>query len=87
MLLDSCSHHDVLLSISYWPRNLVALQARAEASSSSSAAVIDVTKFGLFKVLGKGTLPEQPVLVKARFVSKHAEKKIKEAGGAVQLVA
>ena len=63
------------------------MQARQEASSGSGAAEIDVTKFGLFKVLGKGRLPYQPVLVKARFVSKHAEKKIKEVGGAVQLVA
>ena len=38
-------------------------------------------------MLGKGALPEQPVLVRAKFFSKLAEKKIKEAGGAVQLVA
>lgn len=49
--------------------------------------MIDVTKFGIFKVLGKGQLPEQPLLVKAKFVSKLAERKIKEVGGAVQLVA
>lgn len=64
------------------------LQAReAAAKKSSEALVIDVTKYGIFKVLGKGTLPEQPVLVRAKFFSKLAEKKIKEAGGAVQLVA
>ena len=39
------------------------------------------------KVLGKGQLPEQPVVVRARFVSKLAEWKIKEVGGVVQLVA
>lgn len=66
---------------------VVVVQSRAEAASGSGAAVIDVTKFGVFKVLGKGRLPEQPVVVKARFVSKSAEKKIKEVGGAVQLVA
>ena len=65
----------------------LATQARKEAENSSSAPVIDVTKHGIFKVLGKGSLPEQPVLVRAKFVSKLAEKKIKEAGGAVQLVA
>lgn len=32
-------------------------------------------------------LPSVPVIVKARYVSKLAEKKIKEAGGAVELVA
>ncbi len=45
------------------------------------APVIDVTKSGYFKVLGKGALPKVPVIVKARFFSKLAEKKIKEAGG------
>ena len=49
--------------------------------------MIDVTKHGIFKVLGKGVLPEQPVLVKAKFVSKLAEQKIREVGGAVELVA
>eukprot|EP00775_Hariotina_reticulata_P003648 gene3648-3909_t len=58
---------------------LVGEEARESAAKdSSSAPVIDVTKFGLFKVLGKGQLPEQPVVVKAKFFSKLAEKKIKE---------
>ncbi|CBI34865.3 unnamed protein product, partial [Vitis vinifera] len=44
--------------------------------------------FGYFKVLGKGALPSsQPIVVKAKLVSKIAEKKIKEAGGAVVLTA
>jgi large subunit ribosomal protein L27Ae len=38
-------------------------------------------------VLGKGQLPSQPVVIKAKFVSKLAERKIKEVGGAVVLVA
>ena len=63
-------------------------QAREKAAESSGKAlVIDVTKHGIFKVLGKGVLPEQPVLVKAKFVSKLAEQKIRDAGGAVELVA
>lgn len=50
--------------------------------------MIDVGQFGYFKVLGKGMLPEgKPVVVKAKLVSKTAEKKIKEAGGAVVLTA
>ncbi len=66
----------------------MAVQAREEAAKNKKeAAVIDVTKYGIFKVLGKGHLPEQPVLVKAKFFSKLAEQKIKEVGGAVQLVA
>ncbi len=42
---------------------------------------------GYFKVLGKGHLPKQPVIVKAKFFSKLAEEKIKQAGGACVLVA
>ena len=49
--------------------------------------VIDVTKAGYFKVLGKGFLPSQPVVVKAKFFSKKAEKKIKAVGGACVLTA
>ena len=33
-----------------------------------------------------GRLPDVPVIVKARYVSKVAEKKIKAAGGVVELV-
>lgn len=62
--------------------------ARAEAAAdAANAAVIDVTQHGIFKVLGKGQLPNIPVIVKAKFVSKTAEAKIKAVGGAVQLVA
>ena len=39
------------------------------------------------QVLGKGELPNQPVVVRAKFVSKLAESRIKAVGGAVQLVA
>ena len=42
---------------------------------------------GIFKVLGKGELPAQPMVVKAKFFSKDAEKKIKAVGGACVLVA
>ena len=35
----------------------------------------------------QGRLPQIPIVVKARYVSAEAEKKIKEAGGVVQLVA
>lgn len=50
-------------------------------TNKEKAPVIDVTRSGYFKVLGKGDLPKIPVIVRARFFSKNAEKKIKEAGG------
>jgi large subunit ribosomal protein L27Ae len=49
--------------------------------------VLDLLSFGYSKVLGKGRLPKAPLVVRARFVSSEAERKIKEAGGVVQLVA
>jgi ribosomal protein L15 len=42
---------------------------------------------GFFKVLGKGNLPSYPIIVKAKYFSKDAETKIKEAGGACILTA
>lgn len=56
-------------------------------ASASSAPVIDTLAAGYAKVLGKGRIPNVPVIVKARFVSKLAEEKIKAAGGVVELIA
>ena len=42
---------------------------------------------GYYKLLGKGRLPKQPVIVKAKFFSKSAEDKIKAVGGACVLSA
>lgn len=58
----------------------------AEATGEN-VPVIDTLKAGYGKVLGKGAVPTKPVIVKARFFSKSAEKKIKAAGGACILVA
>ncbi|KAK2389618.1 60S ribosomal protein L27a [Trifolium repens] len=56
------------------------------AKSKNTAPVVDVTQLGFFKVLGKSVLPSnQPLVVKTKLISKIAEKKIKEAGGAVVL--
>ena len=59
----------------------------ARKANDGKAAVIDVTKSGYFKVLGKGELPQIPLIVRAREFSKHAEKRILAAGGACQLIA
>jgi large subunit ribosomal protein L27Ae len=68
--------------------SLVSEQTREKsATNEKKAPVIDITRAGFFKVLGKGNLPKQPVIVKARFFSKVAEKKIKEVGGACILTA
>eukprot|EP00921_Rhytidocystis_pertsovi_P013144 GHVQ01021305.1.p1 GENE.GHVQ01021305.1~~GHVQ01021305.1.p1 ORF type:complete len:146 (-),score=22.41 GHVQ01021305.1:741-1178(-) len=56
-------------------------------AEKDKCAVIDCTRSGYFKVLGKGVLPKQPLIVKARFFSKKAERKIKEVGGVCVLTA
>ncbi|GBC06085.1 hypothetical protein RclHR1_06610008 [Rhizophagus clarus] len=67
---------------------LVTEQTRKKyATTKDVAPVIDTLRAGYGKVLGKGNLPNQPVIVKARFVSRRAEEKIKKVGGVVQLVA
>ena len=63
-----------------------ALEA-AKKAKAGTAPVIDLAQYGYFKLLGKGDLPKVPVIVKVRYVSKGAETKIQEAGGAVQLTA
>ena len=56
--------------------------------STDTAPVLDMLNLGYSKVLGKGRLPEKkPLVVKARYFSKEAERKIKDAGGVVELVA
>ncbi len=75
-------HHPSINIDKIW--NLVSEQTRA---IKNAVPVIDVTKAGFFKVLGKGFLPTQPVVVKAKFFSKIAENKIKAVGGACVLTA
>jgi len=62
-------------------------EAYLNNKKSDTAPVLDLLSLGYSKVLGKGRLPEIPVVVRARYFSKEAEKKIKEAGGVVELVA
>ncbi|KAL6721202.1 60S ribosomal protein L28 [Lecanora helva] len=70
--------------------SLVPVEKRDEYlanKKSDTAPVLDLLPLGYSKVLGKGRIPEIPVVVKARYFSREAERKIKEAGGVVQLVA
>ena len=71
--------------------SLVSEQTRKQYANANGETdkvpVIDVTRAGYFKVLGKGLLPKQPVIVKAKFFSKDAERKIKAVGGVCVLVA
>jgi len=66
---------------------LPAEEKKAHKKGSDLVPVIDTLRHGYGKVLGNGKLPELPFIVKARYVSAIAEKKIKEAGGVVKLIA
>merc|ERR1712083_1274152 len=79
-------YHPVVSCDKLW--SLVSEATRTSFDKESKTApVIDVVKSGYFKVLGKGSLPKQPVIVKARYFSRRAEEKIKAVGGACILVA
>ena len=68
--------------------SLVSEQAYQSAlKDDKKATVIDVTKAGYFKVLGKGFLPKVPVVVKAKVFSSTAEARIRATGGACVLTA
>jgi len=68
--------------------SLVSREVRDQAANNKDQTLqIDVTKFGFHKVLGKGELPKIPLIVKAKFFSKKAERKIKAIGGGCVLTA
>ncbi len=66
--------------------SLVPEEIRTAHANTSEVPVIDCEKMGIFKVLGKGNLPKQAVIVRARYFSELAEKKIKEVGGCCELI-
>lgn len=86
--------HFHLLRNHYWrpvinTDKLASLLPKDQASTSGDLVpVVDTVAAGYGKVLAKGRIAgNQPLIVKARFVSERAEKKIKEAGGIVKIVA
>ena len=60
-------------------------QEAKEGKLGNKAVVVDVVNHGFFKVLGRGTLPKIPLIVRARYFSADAERKIKQAGGICEL--
>ena len=56
-------------------------------NKSKLAPVIDVTKSGFQKVTGRGRLPNHPIVIKARFFSEKAQRRIQAVGGSCVLVA
>ena len=65
---------------------LLSEEARSKfLTDKSKAPVIDISKAGYTKVLGRGRLPNVPVVVKAKFFSEKAERRIRAVGGACVL--
>ena len=62
-------------------------EAYVAGKKTDTVPVLDLLPLGYSKVLGKGRLPDVPLIVRARWVSKLAEEKIVAAGGVVELVA
>merc|ERR1712115_313802 len=60
--------------------------AAKSAKDSGKAPVIDLISLGYFKLLGTGAI-DVPVVVKAKYFSKLAQKKIKAAGAPCVLAA
>uniref|UniRef100_A0A2K6TIR4 Large ribosomal subunit protein uL15 n=1 Tax=Saimiri boliviensis boliviensis TaxID=39432 RepID=A0A2K6TIR4_SAIBB len=56
-------------------------QVNAAKNKTGATPIINVVRLGYYKVLGKGKLPKQPVIVKAKFFSRRTEEKIKGVGG------
>uniref|UniRef100_A0A8C9LQK4 Large ribosomal subunit protein uL15 n=1 Tax=Piliocolobus tephrosceles TaxID=591936 RepID=A0A8C9LQK4_9PRIM len=62
-------------------------QVNAAKNQSGAAPIIDVVRLDYYKVLGKGKLPQQPVIMEAKFFSRRAEEKVEGVEGACVLVA
>ena len=81
-----CTEHCPTVNLDkLWTLAPTGALAKAKAGELDGAVVIDVTKSGVFKVLGKGLLPAVPVVVKAKYFTTLAEKKIKAVGGVCML--
>eukprot|EP00483_Globobulimina_turgida_P000326 UN00326 len=50
-------------------------------ASDGNAPLVDIVEAGYSKVLGKGRMPKQPIVVRARYFSKRAQEKIRSVGG------
>merc|ERR1711926_11587 len=79
-------HHRINLD-RLWTLVSEQTQQKYKNHPENKVPVIDVVRAGFYKVLGKGVLPKQPVIVKAKFFSRIAEEKIKSVGGACILTA
>mmetsp|Transcript_6057 Transcript_6057/g.10015 ORF Transcript_6057/g.10015 Transcript_6057/m.10015 type:complete len:148 (+) Transcript_6057:87-530(+) len=50
-------------------------------AAKGKAPLVDIVEAGYSKVIGKGRIPQQPIVVRARYFSKTAQDKIRSVGG------
>jgi len=61
--------------------NIDKISTYIEKFNSKFSDTIDITRWGFFKLLGKGKIPPKPLVIKAKFFSKKAQAKIIKSGG------
>jgi large subunit ribosomal protein L27Ae len=61
--------------------NLDGISSYIEKASLNETDTIDITRWGFFKLLGKGKIPTKPLIIKAKIFSKKAQMKIIKSGG------
>merc|ERR1711959_265742 len=69
-------HRNIINLEKIWPL-ISSLSNTHSQKDSTKAVLLDVTKQGYTKVLGKGKLPKQPLVIMTSYISKLAEKKAK----------
>lgn len=66
--------------------SLVGEELRIKYQGSELVPIIDTLKYGYARVLGKGFIPSQPLIVRAREFTEKAKKKIIAVGGICEVV-
>jgi len=66
--------------------NLDGISNYIEKSNLAQSDTIDITRWGFFKLLGKGKIPSKPLIIKAKNFSKKAQTKIIKSGGICVLI-
>ena len=66
--------------------NIDKLTDYMKKSNLKDSEIIDITKWGFFKLLGKGKPPVKSLVVKAKIFSKKAQTKIIKSGGICVIV-
>lgn len=66
--------------------NLDGISNYIEKSNLAQSDTIDITRWGFFKLLGKGKIPSKPLIIKAKIFSKKAQTKIIKSGGICVLI-